>query len=76
MVNVCQADFFAFLEMLCMVREVKDRDNKKIVMQANEIDSPCLHKMRQVDFSLENPSTGDELSCFNRTQTTVIDALS
>jgi len=32
MVNVCQADFFAaFLEMVCMLKEVKDRDYKKIL---------------------------------------------
>ena len=60
-VNVCQADLYAFSEMLCTVKE--DHDCKKIFIQANEIDSLCLHKMKQVDFRVENPSTGDELSC-------------
>ena len=65
MVNVCQADLFAFSEMLCMAKEVKDRDYKKISIQANEIDSPCPCKMKRVDSGTENLSTGDE------TQTTV-----
>ena len=36
MVNVCQADLFAFSQMLCTAKEVKDRDYKKIFIQANE----------------------------------------
>ena len=62
MVNVCEADLFAFSEMLRTAKEVKDRDYKKIFIQANEIDSPCPRKMKRVDFGVENPSTGDELS--------------
>ena len=46
MVNVCQADLFAFSEMLRTAKEVKDRDYKKIFIQANEIDSPCPRKMK------------------------------
>ena len=61
MVNVCQADLFAFSEMLRTAKEVKDRDYKKILIRANEIDSPCPRKMKRVDFGVENPSTGDEL---------------
>ena len=34
MVNVCQADYFAFLEMLFTAN---DRDRNKIFIQANEI---------------------------------------
>ena len=62
MVSVCQADLFAFSEMLRTAKEVKDRDYKKIFIQANEIDSPCPHKMKRVDSGMENLSTGDELS--------------
>ena len=53
MVNVCQADLFTFSEMLHTVKEVKDRNYKKIFIQANEIDSPCLRKMKRVDFGME-----------------------
>ena len=49
--------------MLRTAKEVKDRDYKKIFIQANKIDSPCLRKMKRVDFGMENPSTADELSC-------------
>ena len=62
MVNVCEADLFAFSEMLRTAKEVKDRDYKKIFIQANQIDSPCPRKMKRVDFGMENPSTADELS--------------
>ena len=41
MVIVCQADVFAFSEMFRTAKEVKDRDYKKIFIQASEIDSPC-----------------------------------
>ena len=66
MVNVCQADLFAFLEMLRTAKEVKDHDYKKIFIQANKIDSPCSRKMKRVvvaSSGVENPSTDDELSC-------------
>ena len=63
MVNVCEADLFAFSEMLRTAKEAKDLDYKKIFIQANEIDSPCPRKTKRVDFGVENPSTGDELSC-------------
>ena len=63
MVNVCEAHLFAFSEMLRTAKEVKDRDYKKIFIQANETDSPCPRKMKRVDFGAENTSTGDELSC-------------
>ena len=49
MVNVCEADLFAFSELLRTAKEVKDRDYKKIFIQANEIDSPCPRKMKRVD---------------------------
>ena len=68
MVNVCQQDLFAFSEMLRTAKEVKDRDYKKIFIQANEIDSPCPRKMKRVDFGVENPRTGDELSCLEPKQ--------
>ena len=63
MVNVCEADLSSFSEMLRTAKEVKDRDYKKIFIQANEIDSPCRRKMKRGDFGVENSSTGDELSC-------------
>ena len=66
MVNVCQADLFAFSEMLRTSKEVKNY--KKIFIQANEIDSPCPRKMKRVDSGVENPSTGDELSCLEPKQ--------
>ena len=44
MVNFCEADLFAFSEMLRTAKEVKDRDYKKIFIQANQIDSPCRAK--------------------------------
>ena len=53
MVNVCEADLFAFSEMLCTAKQVKDRNYKKIFIQANEIDSPCPHKMKRVDFGMK-----------------------
>ena len=68
MVNVCQADLFAFSEMLRTSKEVKDRVYKKIFIQANEIDSPCPRKRKRVDSGVENPSTGDELSCLEPKQ--------
>ena len=46
MVNICEADHFAFSEMLRTAKEVKDRDYKKIFIQANEIDSPCPRKIK------------------------------
>ena len=45
MVNVCEVDLFAFSELLRTAKEVKDRDYKKIFIQANEIDSQCPRKM-------------------------------
>ena len=60
-VNVCQADLFAFSEMLPMAKEVKDRDYKKTFIQANKIDSLGPRKMKRVDSGMENPSTGEEL---------------
>ena len=68
MVNVCEADLFAFSEMLRTAKEAKDLDYKKIFIQANEIDSPCPRKMKRVDFGVENPITGDELSCLQPKQ--------
>ena len=65
---VCQADLFAFSEMLRTSKEVKDRVYKKIFIQANEIDSPCPRKIKRVDFGVENPSTGDDLSCLEPKQ--------
>ena len=50
MVNVCEADLFAFSEMLRTAKEVKDCDNKKIFIQANEIDSPCPRKYEASGF--------------------------
>ena len=64
-VNVCEPDRFAFSEMLRTTKEVKDRDYKKIFIQANEIDFQCPRKMKRVDFDLENrqrQSTGNEVS--------------
>ena len=68
MVNVCQVDVFAFLEMLHTAKEVRDRDYKKIFIQASEIDSPCPHKMTRLDFEPRNPSTSDKLSCLEPKQ--------
>ena len=68
MVNVCQADVFAFSEMLRTAKDVKDCDYKKIFFQATEIDSPCPHKMRRLDFEPRNPSTSDQLSCLEPKQ--------
>ena len=68
MVNVCEADLFAFSEMLCTAKQVKNRNYKKIFIQANEIDSPCPHKMKRVDFGMKNPSTSDNLSCLEPKQ--------
>ena len=67
MVNVCPADFLAFSEMRRTAKEVKDCDYKKIFFQTNEIDTPCPH-MKRVDFGVENPSIGDELSCLEHKQ--------
>ena len=68
MVNVCEADLFASSEMLRTAKEEKDRDYKKIFIQGNEIDSPWPHKMKRVDFGVENQSTGAELSCLQPKQ--------
>ena len=52
-VNVCQTYFLAFLQMLLnTAKEVKDHDYKKIVIQANEVDSACPCKMRRGKFGL------------------------
>ena len=63
--QICLA---AFSEMLRTAKEAKYRDYKKIFIQASEIDSPCPRKMKRVDFGVENPSTGDELSCLEPKQ--------
>ena len=53
MVYVCEADLY---------------DWHSEIIQANGIDSPCPRKMKRVDFSVENPNTGDELSCLQPKQ--------
>ena len=40
---------FSFGEMLRSAKEVKQRDYKKIFLQASEIDSPLPSKMRRTD---------------------------
>ena len=40
---------FSFGEMLRSAKEVKERDYKKIFLQASEIDSPLPSKMRRTD---------------------------
>ena len=45
MVNVCEADLLAFSEMLRTAKEVKDRDYKKIFIQANP--NACLEELRR-----------------------------
>ena len=52
MVNFCQADAFAFPGMLRSAIEVRDRDYKKIFIEATEIDSPCPRNMRSDDLTL------------------------
>jgi len=65
MVNVCQADLFACSEMLRTEKEVKDCNYKKIFIQANEIDSPCPRKMKQVDFGVEIQVPAANLVVYN-----------
>ena len=48
MVNLTD-DGFSISEMLRSAKEVKDRDFKKIFIQANEIDSPVTKKARQIN---------------------------
>ena len=43
---------FSFGEMLRSTKEVKERDYKKIFLQASEIDSPLPSKMRRTDLGM------------------------
>ena len=43
---------FSFGEMLRSAKEVKERDYKKIFLQASEIDSPLPRKMRRTDLGM------------------------
>lgn len=53
LVNIAKGDDFAFTEMLRTAQVVKDRDYKKVFIQANEIDSPLpsSRKRRLADVS-------------------------
>ena len=47
MINLSEdLDDFAFSEMLRSAKEVKDRDYGKNFLQASEVDSPLLRKLR------------------------------
>ena len=51
---------FSFGEMLRSAKEVKERDYKKIFLQASEIDSPLPRKMRRTDLGMPS-SEADKL---------------
>ena len=51
---------FSFGEMLRSAKEVKERDYKKIFLQASEIDSPLPHKMRQTDLGMPSSEADNE----------------
>ena len=53
-------DDFAFGEMLRSAKEVKDRDYRKIFLQASEVDSPLPRKLRRMDVEILSPSASNE----------------
>lgn len=61
MINLSEdPDGFAFGEMLRSAKEVKDRDYKKIFLQASEIDSPLPRKLRRTDVQMPSSSASVE----------------
>ena len=52
---------FSFGEMLRSAKEVKERDYKKIFLQASEIDSPLPRKMRRTDLGMPSSEADNEL---------------
>ena len=62
MINMSRDDEFTFTEMLRTAHEVQDRDYKKILIQAHEIDSPVSQKRRRLNGSQnETPSTSGDI---------------
>ena len=51
---------FSFGEMLRSTKEVKERDYKKIFLQASEIDSPLPSKMRRTDLGMQSSEADNE----------------
>ena len=51
---------FSFGEMLRSTKEVKERDYKKIFLQASEIDSPLLSKIRRTDLGMPSSEVDNE----------------
>ena len=51
---------FSFGEMLRSAKEVKERDYKKIFLQASEIDSPLPRKMRRTDLGMPSSEADNE----------------
>ena len=61
MINLSEdPDGFAFGEMLMSVKEVKEREYRKIFLQASEIDSPIPRKLRRTDMEMPSSSASDE----------------
>ncbi|XP_044178234.1 uncharacterized protein LOC122960230 [Acropora millepora] len=61
MINLSEdPDDFAFGEMLRSAKEVKDRDYRKIFLQASEVDSPLLRKVRRMFAEMLSSSASNE----------------
>ena len=61
MINLSEdPDGFAFGEMLRSAKEVKEREYRKIFLQASEIDSPIPRKLRRTDMEMPSSSASDE----------------
>ena len=54
---------FSFGEMLRSAKEVKELDDKKIFLQASEIDSLLPHKMRRTDLGMPSSEADNERRC-------------
>ena len=54
---------FSFGEMLRSAKEVKELDDKKIFLQASEIDSLLPHKMRPTDLGMPSSEADNERRC-------------
>ena len=60
MINLSEdPDDFAFGEMLRSAKEVKDRDYRKIFLQASEVDSPLPRKLRRMDVEMPSSSASN-----------------
>lgn len=61
MINLSEApDGFAFGKMQRSAKKVKDREYRRIFLQASEIDSPLPRKVRRTDMEMPSSLASDE----------------